>query len=219
MTASIDAATAQPVVGWRRAAPLKLDAITIVASLVLLLLALLVIPPVLILIYGSFTVPPPGMEYTGFSLANFVQVLEGHKLLAGFQTHSLWPRLRRRLRSSSVDRWLGWSSGPTCPLKNLAYLTCVVSLGTPFVVYAVSWLFLLGQSWPAQRPLSDAHGIDGCPVQHPLAERHDPGPGLHLVPGGFSVACAGVSERERRHGRSRADVRGDGTSRRSRKSP
>ena len=35
------------------------------------------------------------------------------------------------------------------PFKTLAYVTSVVSLGTPYVVYAVSWLFLLGRVGPA----------------------------------------------------------------------
>ena len=74
MTAPIDAtydATAPHPIGRRWISIVKIDAITIVSTVILLLLAVLVLPPVFILIYGSFTVPPPGKEYSGVTIANF----------------------------------------------------------------------------------------------------------------------------------------------------
>ena len=147
MTISIDAAAAQPAGGWLTKRH-RIDAITIVSALVLLLLALLVIPPVAILIYGSFTVPPPGMNYAGASLANFVQVLEGHKLLSGLSNSFIVATFATTL-ALVVGGSMAWLVERTnVPFKNLAYMTCVVSLGTPFVVYAVAWLFLLGRVGP-----------------------------------------------------------------------
>ena len=34
------------------------------------------------------------------------------------------------------------------PLKAFAYLTAIISLGTPFVLYVIAWLFLLGRAGP-----------------------------------------------------------------------
>src|SRR4029078_1097948 len=34
------------------------------------------------------------------------------------------------------------------PFKPLAYLTAIVSLGTPFVLYVIAWIYLLGRNGP-----------------------------------------------------------------------
>ena len=34
------------------------------------------------------------------------------------------------------------------PLKALAYLTTIISLGTPYILYVTAWLFLLGRAGP-----------------------------------------------------------------------
>ena len=34
------------------------------------------------------------------------------------------------------------------PFKPLAYLTTIISLGTPYVLYVSAWLFLLGKAGP-----------------------------------------------------------------------
>ena len=34
------------------------------------------------------------------------------------------------------------------PFKAFAYLTAIISLGTPFVLYVIAWLFLLGRNGP-----------------------------------------------------------------------
>jgi iron(III) transport system permease protein len=136
------------VAGRRPWSGVKIDAITVVSTTIVLLLAILVVPPVLILIHGSFNVPPPGVEYSGATLANFVQIFEGRRLLAGLSNSMIVATFATTL-ALVVGGSLAWLVERTnVPFKKLAYLTCVVSLGTPYVVYAVSWLFLLGRVGP-----------------------------------------------------------------------
>ena len=48
---------------------------------------------------------------------------------------------------------IGWISAwiverTNTPLKLLAYLTAVISLGTPYILYVTAWLLLLGKAGP-----------------------------------------------------------------------
>ena len=38
------------------------------------------------------------------------------------------------------------------PFKALAYLTAIISLGTPYMLYVIAWLFLLGRTGPLNAP-------------------------------------------------------------------
>ena len=44
------------------------------------------------------------------------------------------------------------------PFKAFAYLTAIISLGTPFVLYVIAWLFLLGRNGP----INDVIRRSGC---------------------------------------------------------
>ena len=47
------------------------------------------------------------------------------------------------------------------PFRSLAYLSAIVSLGTPYILYVTAWLFLLGRSGPLNAVLM---AMTGSPV-------------------------------------------------------
>jgi ABC-type spermidine/putrescine transport system, permease component I len=55
--------------------------------------------------------------------------------------------------SAVVALGIGWTTAwiverTNTPLKPLAYLTAIISLGTPYILYVTAWLLLLGKAGP-----------------------------------------------------------------------
>jgi iron(III) transport system permease protein len=188
LTIPTDAVTgdAPPAILGRRrllTASRNADSIGFISAATLLLLSALVVPPLVILIYGSFTTQTAGVNDATLTLGNYAQISESNRLLSGF-SNSLIVATFATVLSLVVGGSMAWLVERTnAPFKTLAYITSVVSLGTPYVVYAVSWIFLLGRVGPAndlyrmlsgsQDVLFDIHTISGmilvqgfiwCPV-------------------------------------------------------
>jgi iron(III) transport system permease protein len=147
----IASGTPPATLGWRRllTANRNADSAGFISAVTILLLAVLVIPPLVILIYGSFTTQTAGVNDAALTLGNYAQILENNRLLSGF-SNSLIVATFSTLLALVVGGSMAWLVERTnAPFKTLAYITSVVSLGTPYVVYAVSWIFLLGRVGPA----------------------------------------------------------------------
>lgn len=136
--------------------------VRILALVLIVLLALLVIPPILTLVELSFS--DIGLDGTrsGFTLAHyrdlagdtdFIRVLFNTVVFAASAT----------LISLLLGGTLAWLVERTnTPFKRLAYLTAIVSLGTPYVLYVMSWLYILGRAGPVNqlyRWLSGGSGV------------------------------------------------------------
>jgi iron(III) transport system permease protein len=117
------------------------------AALVIIILALLVLPPFWFLLEGSFVVAgAPGSGQLG--LGNFIAVLGSrHLLTSGANT------LLFAAGSAAVALLIGWITAwiverTNTPLRGLAYLTAIVSLGTPYILYVGAWLLFFGKAGP-----------------------------------------------------------------------
>jgi iron(III) transport system permease protein len=118
------------------------------AALVIIVLAVLVLPPFWFLLEGSFVVAgaPAGSGQLGFG--NFVAVLSSrHLLTSGANT------LLFAAGSAAVALLIGWITAwiverTNTPLRGLAYLTAIVSLGTPYILYVGAWLLFFGKAGP-----------------------------------------------------------------------
>jgi iron(III) transport system permease protein len=118
------------------------------AALVIIVLAVLVIPPFWFLLEGSFVVAgaPAGSGQLG--LGNFTAVLGSrHLLTSGANT------LLFAAGSAAVALLIGWITAwiverTNTPLRGLAYLTAIVSLGTPYILYVGAWLLFFGKAGP-----------------------------------------------------------------------
>jgi iron(III) transport system permease protein len=83
-----------------------------------------------------------------YSLANFVAVLGSRRFLESSANSILFAA-----GSAALVLAIGWVSAwiverTNTPLKALAYLTAVISLGTPYILYVTAWLLLFGKAGP-----------------------------------------------------------------------
>ncbi len=112
------------------------------------LLGLLVLPPIGVLLESSLTEMGPDGQPGPFTLVNYALLFADPKLYSS-AWHSVVFAVLATLVSLLFGGLLAWIVERTnAPLKPLAYLTAIISLGTPYVVYVSAWLFLLGRPGP-----------------------------------------------------------------------
>ncbi|MCK9919196.1 iron ABC transporter permease [Microbacteriaceae bacterium K1510] len=127
------------------------EPVGMISFVLIVVLALLVVPPILILIQLSFSQIGANGTHEGYTLANYGALFEGAKffgvlwstiVFAGFATVI-------SLLFGGVLAWL--VERTNTPFKRLAYLTAIVALGTPYVLYVMAWLFLFGRAGPVNQ--------------------------------------------------------------------
>ncbi|MGE0226097.1 MAG: ABC transporter permease [Acetobacteraceae bacterium] len=132
-----------PWLNWLRQDPRRL-----IAALVGLVLAALMVPPLWMLIVDSVTTQDAIGEITGVTLGHFARLGTDKDALT-----SLWNSLAFAGGSTVLSLLLGgvlaWLVERTnAPLKVLAYLATIISMGTPYILHVIAWLFLLGKVGP-----------------------------------------------------------------------
>ncbi len=125
----------------------------VIAALVGLVLAVLMLPPLWILLQDSITTTDAIGDVTGFTLAHFGKLFTDKDAL-----RSIWNSLVFAAGSTALSLIVGgvlaWLVERTnAPFKILAYLATIISLGTPYILHVIAWLFLLGKIGP----LNDAY--------------------------------------------------------------
>jgi iron(III) transport system permease protein len=124
------------------------------------ILALLVLPPLYFLVTGAITVEDA--NGARFSLERFAMLIAQRGILT-----STWNSFVFAVGSAVLALAIGglaaWLVERTnAPLKSLTYLTNVIALGTPYVLYTSAWLLLLARSGPINtwyRQLSGETGV------------------------------------------------------------
>jgi iron(III) transport system permease protein len=116
----------------------------VLGLVVALVCAALVLPPLWTLLSGSVTAD----DGSGLTFANFDALLRSRGL-AEAAFNSLVFSFFSMVLSLALGGSVAWLVERTdVPLKRLAWLTTIVSLGTPFIVYVAAWVFLFGRSGP-----------------------------------------------------------------------
>jgi iron(III) transport system permease protein len=124
----------------------RIEQKTIISAFVGVILAVLVVPPLYFLFIGAVTVDEGGQ--TRYTLERFVTLLSQRGILI-----STWNSFVFAIGSALLSLLIGgmaaWLVERTnAPLKSLTYLTNVIALGTPYVLYTSAWLLLLARSGP-----------------------------------------------------------------------
>lgn len=137
----------------------RIDQKTVAAGIVGLILALLVIPPLYFLVVGAITMEEDGQ--TRYTLERFSMLLAQRGILL-----STWNSFVFAVGSAILALMIGglaaWLVERTnAPLKSLTYLTNVIALGTPYVLYTSAWLLLLARSGPINTWYRQATGETG----------------------------------------------------------
>lgn len=123
------------------------------------LLALLVLPPLYLLIQGSFTVDDGGTQR--LSLDHFAGLVGQRGFVSSFANSVIFAlgSAVAALLIGGVNAWI--AERTNAPFRPLAYLTTIISLGTPYVLYVSAWLLLLNRSGPINSLWRDVTGQTG----------------------------------------------------------
>lgn len=128
---------------WIRREPRR-----IIAAIVGILLALLMLPPLWMLILDSVTTQDAIGDITGVTFGHFVKLFTDKDAL-----RSIWNSIvfagGSTVLSLITGGILAWLVERTnAPFKVLAYLATIISMGTPYILHVIAWLFLLGKVGP-----------------------------------------------------------------------
>jgi len=115
---------------------------------IVLVLALLVLPPLAVLLQVSLTETNVDGSAGAATMRHYAQLL-ADPVLYRSAVNSLLFAAGATAVSLGFGAVLAWIVERTnAPLKALAYLTTIVSLGTPYILYVTAWLYLLGRAGP-----------------------------------------------------------------------
>jgi iron(III) transport system permease protein len=120
----------------------------LLAAVLIVVLAALVLPPFVFLLKASVVDAQRGGEW---SLVNFESVLGSRRFLITSANSLVFAA-----GSAVVALAIGWTTAwiverTNTPLRPLAYLTAIISLGTPYILYVTAWLLLFGKAGPVNQ--------------------------------------------------------------------
>ena len=156
--------------------------------LLAVIIALLVLPPIWFLVQGSLYTTNADFTRGELTLDYYRRLIQEPRLFTSSLNSTVFA-VGSSVVALLFGAMLAWVVGRTnAAFKTLAYLTTIISLGTPFILYVSAWLFLLGRAGADQRPLPPHHWQRRCADQRLLHERHDPGRGVSVVSAGLPAA-------------------------------
>ena len=111
-------------------------------------LAALVLPPLTVLVQVSLTEVNADGSAGAFTWRHYAELLADTHLYASAVNSLVFAGCATGV-SLVFGGVLAWVVERTnAPFKGLAYLTTIISLGTPYILYVTAWLFLLGRAGP-----------------------------------------------------------------------
>jgi iron(III) transport system permease protein len=133
---------------WRFVQTMRPDVSTAVMIGVSAVTALLVLPPLYSVIQTSlFTVKLTG-EIDQFTLDYYRQLFAELTIVGPF-LNSLYFAVGSAVLATMLGGTIAWLVTRTdAPLRSLGYFTAFASFGTPFILYTIGWLLLLGKAGP-----------------------------------------------------------------------
>lgn len=125
-------------------------------AIVTIVLAAIVIPPVIVLIRTSLR----GAD-GAFTLDHYASLFHDPRLYVSAWNSVVFALFATILSlvNGGIVAWLVERTNVPC--KALAYISAIISLGTPYIVYVSAWLYILGRAGPVNslyRTLFDATG-------------------------------------------------------------
>jgi iron(III) transport system permease protein len=128
------------------------------------ILLILILPPTLYLIVTSFYTTRPDGSFDQFTLKYYQQLFS-----SPYFASSLWNTVVYAIGSSFVAIALGVTQAliverTNTPGRRYVFLSAVVSLGIPHVLYVVAWLLLLGRTGPVNALIEYVVGAGGVPA-------------------------------------------------------
>lgn len=137
-----------------------IDFSTFLVALLGLVLLVLVVPPLWSLVAGSLHRTTETGAAGDFTLDYYQRLFADRRFLVSLTNSALFA-IGSAALAIVCGGGVAWLVARTnVPFKGCAYLTAIVSLGTPFVLYVTAWLFLLGHAGPLNDLLRRFGGDD-----------------------------------------------------------
>jgi iron(III) transport system permease protein len=145
---SLKSSAAKAVRGVFGLGALRLDAARIVMIVVSIITAYLVLPPLYSVVQTSlFTTKLTG-EIDQFTFRYYQDLLRELQVVGPF-LNTLYFSAGSALFATLLGGSIAWIVTRTdSPLRGLGYFTAFASFGTPFILYTIGWLLLLGKAGP-----------------------------------------------------------------------
>ena len=126
----------------------RYDVATVVMIIVSVVTGYLVLPPLYSVIQTSlFTTKLTG-EIDQFTLRYYQELLRELQVLGPF-LNTFYFSLGSAVLATTLGGSIAWIVTRTdSPLRGLGYFTAFASFGTPFILYTIGWLLLLGKAGP-----------------------------------------------------------------------
>lgn len=142
----------------------SIDFPAILVALLALVIAVLVVPPLWSLIAGSLHRTTETGAAGDFTFDYYKRLLTDRRFFTSLTNSALFAvgSAALAILCGGTIAWL--VARTNVPFKGCAYLTAIVSLGTPFVLYVTAWLFLLGRAGPLNDVLRSFGGDDPAQV-------------------------------------------------------
>lgn len=119
-----------------------------ILTLVCAVTAYLVVPPLFSVIQTSLSTTTLTGALGEFTLRHYRDVLSGFRFAAPLM-NTLYFALGSAFLAAFLGGAIAWLVTRTdTPLRGLGYFTAFASFGTPFILYTIGWLLLLGKSGP-----------------------------------------------------------------------
>lgn len=126
----------------------RFDVATLVMILVSVITAYLVLPPLYSVVQTSlFTTKLTG-EIDQFTLRYYEDLVRELQIIGPF-LNTFYFSIGSALLATALGGSIAWIVVRTdSPLRGLGYFTAFASFGTPFILYTIGWLLLLGRAGP-----------------------------------------------------------------------
>ncbi len=149
----------------------RLDGPRTLANVIIGVLLLAIVPPVVILIYRSLIDVDAAGATTNFTLEHYRTLFaeDGFFTVAFTSIVFAGATTVIALVFGGIVAWL--VERTDTPFKSVAYLTTIVSMGMPGIIYVTGWIYLLGRNGPVNmlyrnmtgnlQPLFDVYSLTG----------------------------------------------------------
>ncbi len=126
----------------------RFDVASVVMIIVSVITAYLVLPPLYSVIQTSLYTTKLTGEIDQFTLRYYEDLLRELQIIGPF-LNTFYFSMGSALCATALGGSIAWLVVRTdSPLRSLGYFTAFASFGTPFILYTIGWLLLLGKAGP-----------------------------------------------------------------------
>jgi iron(III) transport system permease protein len=120
----------------------------LLAIAAIVVVSVLVLPPIWMLLWGSVSETNPDGSYGALTWAHYARLADNPRLWSSIVNSAVFA-IGTTLFALLIGGSMAWLVARTdAPFQGLVYLTTIVSMATPYLLYVTAWLYLFGRAGP-----------------------------------------------------------------------